>query len=429
MAVHSQGAFEHRRNTLRAASMPDDDEKSKIVQLPQAADAIKQLSIDPALVASIDKAAKAIDKIAKLNLPSARQMEVIAKAARVAPMHSSHLNSAAESIGRALATVQMESRIQDAVEAQRRMLSAIDFSAVERMRIASIEFENRFRAIHSVDITRWATVIEQFKTSTWANVQATAFETRLAAIRSPIIDMHNSLASFRGLGELASLGSAIRFARPYSEELTGVLRSELGDWRDLTVEDDRVGDDPIERAESYEAGGFNPDIVNFPADGFKEIIVATEIDLGTPALILPSPQACDVPEFNVHGYQWIYVLERELRTLILNQLSAKNPASWERRLPDGMIEKWREKHQSSGDPDQPLINFADFTDYEPIILKRDNWRECFKVIFLREEAVREAFNRLRPLRLMIAHMRALTSEEVLMLHLETRQLLRAVGFI
>jgi hypothetical protein len=72
-------------------------------------------------------------------------------------------------------------------------------------------------------------------------------------------------------------------------------------------------------------------------------------------------------------------------------------------------------------------NYADFADYTDIILGKANWRDCFRLTFKREEAVREGFNRLYPIRLLTAHMRPMTNEEWLILNMEVRRILRAIG--
>ena len=46
------------------------------------------------------------------------------------------------------------------------------------------------------------------------------------------------------------------------------------------------------------------------------------------------------------------------------------------RLPVGMLDAWvdkREKAVKGGQPEQPLIDYADFADYRPIIERKDNW--------------------------------------------------------
>jgi hypothetical protein len=68
----------------------------------------------------------------------------------------------------------------------------------------------------------------------------------------------------------------------------------------------------------------------------------------------------------------------------------------------------------------------DFTDYELIICKRDNWREVFGVFFDRPENVRESFQRLYPIRLDTMHARPITHDDQLLLYVETRRLLKVI---
>ncbi|NIA70462.1 hypothetical protein HBA54_17840 [Pelagibius litoralis] len=60
---------------------------------------------------------------------------------------------------------------------------------------------------------------------------------------------------------------------------------------------------------------------------------------------------------------------------------------------------------------QPLIAYADFTDYHLIVCRRDNWREVFSAFFQREENVWESFQRLHLIRLDTMHARPITQDD------------------
>ena len=81
----------------------------------------------------------------------------------------------------------------------------------------------------------------------------------------------------------------------------------------------------------------------------------------------------------------------------------------------------------NGDREWPLIAYADFTDYERIIVRNDNWNAVFKQTFRRKEFVRESFQRLYPIRLSTMHARVITQEDLLYLLVETKRLLTAMG--
>jgi hypothetical protein len=73
-----------------------------------------------------------------------------------------------------------------------------------------------------------------------------------------------------------------------------------------------------------------------------------------------------------------------------------------------------------------LIAFADFTDYEKIICRRDNWKEVFAPFFDRPESVRESLQRLYPVRLATMHARLITQDDQILLYIETKRLLKAM---
>lgn len=62
------------------------------------------------------------------------------------------------------------------------------------------------------------------------------------------------------------------------------------------------------------------------------------------------------------------------------------------------IEK-REKARAKGKVDPPLIAYAYFSDYAPIITQKNNWNEVFKAVFRRPTFVQESFQRLYPIRI------------------------------
>jgi hypothetical protein len=100
------------------------------------------------------------------------------------------------------------------------------------------------------------------------------------------------------------------------------------------------------------------------------------------------------------------------------------------RVPGEMRKSWqdkRQKAQDNGGKNWSLIAYADFTDYETIITRNDNWSAVFKSVFDRPELVRESFQRLYPIRLCTMHARIITQDDELYLHVETMRLLKAIG--
>jgi hypothetical protein len=73
-----------------------------------------------------------------------------------------------------------------------------------------------------------------------------------------------------------------------------------------------------------------------------------------------------------------------------------------------------------------LVEYADFTDYVPVICRADNWREVFSPFFNRPENVRESFQRLHPIRLDTMHARLITQDDELLLHVEVKRLVKVI---
>jgi hypothetical protein len=94
-----------------------------------------------------------------------------------------------------------------------------------------------------------------------------------------------------------------------------------------------------------------------------------------------------------------------------------------------MFEEWRSKQDravEAGQPECPLIEYADFTQYKTIIERRDNWARVFKAVFRRPDDIRESFQRMFPLRIASMHARAIEPDDELLLMVETRRMLKAI---
>jgi hypothetical protein len=95
-----------------------------------------------------------------------------------------------------------------------------------------------------------------------------------------------------------------------------------------------------------------------------------------------------------------------------------------------MYDDWIDKRNRALDAGQnagQLIEYADFTHYKSIIERKDNWQRVFRRVFRRQEDVRESFQRMFPLRVAVAHARFLTNDDELLLLVESRRLLNAIG--
>ncbi|TYO64484.1 hypothetical protein FXV83_21665 [Bradyrhizobium hipponense] len=75
---------------------------------------------------------------------------------------------------------------------------------------------------------------------------------------------------------------------------------------------------------------------------------------------------------------------------------------------------------------EPLIAYADFTDYIKIIERSDNWKRVFAAAFNRRESVQESFFRLFPIRISVAHARIITLDDEMYLKVEMHRLSKAI---
>ena len=65
------------------------------------------------------------------------------------------------------------------------------------------------------------------------------------------------------------------------------------------------------------------------------------------------------------------------------------------RVPHEICQRWHEKREKARERcehEWPLLGYADFTDYLPIITKKNSWNAVFKPVFRRAELVIESFS-------------------------------------
>ena len=268
-----------------------------------------------------------------------------------------------------------------------------------------------------------------------------SFWRAMESMRAPWLDMHEETRSIRGMAALNGIGHAVAKTSPFGPELIAALRVDLGDWRDPISWLPEVLEDPLIRSESYVELGFNPALTDFPAATFKE-------GLGVAGLYATPPELCEAYGEPVSAsddeeeeeklsrtnkaHDWLLRLETQMRRFIDGEMTKAYGPDWpKRQLPGDLYDQWKEKQQkarSRGAGEWPLIAYADFTDYMRVISKRDNWR-VFEPFFMRLEDVREAFQRLHPIRLDTMHARPITQDDELLLYVEVRRLVRRMASV
>ena len=264
----------------------------------------------------------------------------------------------------------------------------------------------------------------------------------IAGLRQPWLDIENTFASLTAVSELHTMAAGLLERPSFGEALAKVLRHDFGDWRAVGNLPDSLFTDPIARFEFYRDLGFNDTLTDFPQPVFDEILDVS----GLRPRVLPEPVKAyrygldlepdeesedEVPALNLEAYGLIYRLETHLRRFIDEQMTAEFGSSWaKQRTPDGMYPEWkrkRQKHIDSGKPAQPLVAYADFTDYGRIICRRDNWTQVFAPYFIRKTDIEESFIRLGPARACTMHVRIISPDDHLMLMVETERILRTIG--
>jgi hypothetical protein len=252
-----------------------------------------------------------------------------------------------------------------------------------------------------------------------------AVTTAMQSMHSPWLSRDNVMRSAGAFAEMQQIGRALGTVAPFDEALGRSLRGALGDWRGVTLPEP-IFENVIARTDFYVGLGFDRTLTDFTAEAFDESTALA-------GLAGELPEYEDEEEIGLarinraHGQ--LDRFERNVRRFIDAVMKAEFGDDWLRRqLPDGMLEAWERKNAiglEKGELEQPLIAYADFTDYIQIIERKDNWTHVFKAIFKRQTDVQESFIRLFPVRICAMHARLITLDDELLLQVEMRRLSRA----
>lgn len=259
----------------------------------------------------------------------------------------------------------------------------------------------------------------------------------LKAITTPWLLKIDATRSVTAFLELQAIGTALKGMKGFDPALTMALRQDFGDWRDKITFPEVVFTDPVARTDFYEDRGFNSALTDFPEAAFHQSLdIAglddTYIDLELFGSIIPRSADPEVEaglkRTNI-CHDRIQRFERMLRNFINEKMTEQYGPKWpKKRLPPNLYEKWVSKQQSAESNGEviTIIDAADFTDYELIICRQDNWREVFEHTFKRTESIRESLQRLHPIRIAAMHSRIVTKEDELFLVAEIVRLVRVI---
>ena len=313
----------------------------------------------------------------------------------------------------------------------------------KQQRVASdllTSHEAMFRLPHASEAAR---LLDSYRTGAVAalvqgNSKISQDQQRIVdAIKTPWLNRVEASRSVAGILELQGIGNALRTLKGFEPALTAALRIDLGDWRDRITFPDSVFLDPIARTDFYVDRGFNTALTDFPEPAFHQCL--EDAGLGGETLdievfghiLLPIADPAEEAGLQRTNrcHDRLQRFERKLRQFINDAMTAQYGPDWPRKqLDPRLYESWEFKKQQAKSSGilLMLIEFADFTDYETIICKKDHWREVFETRFRKKESVRESLQRLQPIRVTTMHARVVTKEDELFLFAEIMRLSRAI---
>ena len=278
-----------------------------------------------------------------------------------------------------------------------------------------------------------------WKTLDRSREHTAALQRAAASLTAPWLDTANALRSISGFCELQGIGHQLRQSAAFDLGATDRLRLVLGDWRGRMNWPVLIFTDPLARSDFYLERGLDPDLTGFPAVAFDQITTSAGLKDSPPRLLSDYSRDTDADlEDEEVGFartnaahDRLQRFETHLRRFIEQQLRGISGDNWlKQRVPPPIRKDWLEKQQKArdnGEPERPLIAYADFTHYEQIIIRKDNWRDVFASIFTRSTSVQESFQRLYPIRVCAMHARIVTQDDELYLYVETKRLLAAIG--
>ena len=304
------------------------------------------------------------------------------------------------------------------------------------------QFEEKFRL---PEIPELARLLVEYQKSPLAEAlhryqqQTASLQQALERMQMPWLDMQDRLQSVNAFTKLQGIGQVLARFETFSPALNSALRVDLGDWRDRISWSNSILADFHKRSVFYQDLGFDPNLTEFPSPTFHETLDIAGVIREPPSLVSiygpPVPPSSDKEEevqlerTNM-AHDWLLRLETQLRRFIDDRMKDKFGPNWPKhRMPRNLYQQWQQKKataKNTGAREWPLIAYADFTDYEAIICKRDNWREVFAPFFGRPEDVRESFQRLYPVRLDTMHARPITQNDELLLYVETHRLMMVI---
>ena len=298
-------------------------------------------------------------------------------------------------------------------------------------------FEATFRlpaATEFASLVADAAAANSLASSSFGTLQCVdELQARMQQMREPWLSATLPSTSVGAFADLQAIGYLAHSDDPFGVGVAAALRTALGDWRDPVNFDPLVYSDSVMRSRSYLDHGFDPELTDFSVPAFEQSMRIAGLGWPKPPEI---PEVNDSVEEegltrNGRAYDRIQRLEIQLRRFIESKMLAAFGDKWMvRQLPTGMLDRLREKQETAvkaGEPSNPLMDYADFTDYRGVIERNDNWEKVFKSLFGRKQDICESFQRLFPVRIATMHSRIITQDDELMLRVESTRILKVIS--
>lgn len=252
---------------------------------------------------------------------------------------------------------------------------------------------------------------------------------RMVAMTNPWIDVSRTTTSIRAFTDFQWMGSYANSAGPYEAIASEFFRERLGDWRETdlaALDDDEVMSvDSEQRSAAYADRGVDLSLTNFTAEALGE-----SLDLAGLPRVPSAPQDVSLRlvsdhniDLNTSIFRALLTFELQVRAFISLVMDRQFGTNWvATQVPPAILEQWHYKKGralKNWEPERPLIEYADFSDYIAIIVKKPNWNAVFKNVFVRQQDIQETMARLGPVRNQAMHARILTLEDDMLLRVET----------
>ena len=441
--IESASRVTHLQNdgiqqAIESASRVTHLQNDGIQQAIESASRVAHLQND-----GIQQAIESASRVAHLQNDGIQQ--AIERASRVAHLQNDGIQQAIERASRNLASAPIRSVASAIAELNRIPQVQLPSPSIAFLRQAQ-NLEEQFRESFKLPeeiVTRQ--LLAEFQKNPLAGVISRYSENTdsvgsfIQSMTTPWLDAVNRITSVKGLAQLKGISTILDRMPSYSDQVSNALRVDLGDWRDRMTFSGRSLENLTDRVEFYESLGFDPSLTSFPPEAFQEALTKSGLRLEPPpprikeyVLRLPpsKPEVDTAFKRTNQAHLVLLSLETHLRCFIDEEMSREFGPDWPRKnkMPKGLYEKWADKKQNAEEHNRSssLISYADFTDYELVICKKENWNKVFSKFFSRLESIRESLQRLYPIRLDTMHARPITQDDELILFVEARRVFNTI---